>query len=413
MTQPMESHTRIMAGVTTQTTSKAVPVRAIAWMLAVVMFIMGSDLNIVSPLLAAMSRSFSVHLALAGWLVTAFALGYALASPLSGWASDRLGRVGMLAAGMGGFVLFETASAVAPSLWTEVGARALAGVFAGAVSPVAYALVGDVVPKNHRAGTMAILSMGFSVSTVAGVPLGLWLAAWTGWRGALFAIGAALFLAGVPLLYMLGRSVPRLRPRTASTASGGWLGALWPQLGASFAAFSAMGLVYTYLPTALMNRGVAPYPWLMAILAVYGTFNLAGNRFFGWCGDRVGAGPAVRQAQVFEMAVLVVMAVFARISMLWPLALSTWLFAFSQAYIPDLKALASDVPLRWRGTSLAINNTAMYSGMVFGSALANAVYPRGHFAWLSGLGAILIGAGWAMMRKSRRFWQVPVIRDRH
>lgn len=378
--------------------SRPTSMALLAWMLAVVMFIMGSDLNIVSPLLSPISQSFHVRLAAAGWLVTAFAGGYALGSPVSGWMSDRVGRLSTLAGGMVGFVLFETASALAPGLWQEIGVRALAGVFAGAVSPIAYALIGDIVPKPQRAGTMSVLSMGFSAATVAGVPLGLGLAAWVGWRGALLAIGIALTLAGLPLWAVLRPIQPRPSvSRRRAPRSIAWLRGLWPGLFASFTAFAAMGAIYTYLPVVLVRRGLPQYPWLIAALAVYGAFNLAGNRFFGWRGDRVGAPAAVRQGQLLETAVLAVMVAIAYTRQLDILMAASWIFAFSQAYIPDLKAMASDVPARVRGTSLAINNTAMYGGMVAGSALANALYPSGGFFTLSLLALGLVGSGWVGM----------------
>ena len=164
------------------------------------MFIMGSDLNIIAPFLADISRTYRVSVATSGWLVTVFAGGYAMASPIAGYLSDRTGRRFSLMVGMGSFVLFETASGLAPSFGLELAARLMAGASAGAVSPAAYALVADVVPKSQRAGIMSILSMGFSVSTVAGVPLGLWLATAIGWRGTLLAIGAGLALPASGLM---------------------------------------------------------------------------------------------------------------------------------------------------------------------------------------------------------------------
>lgn len=379
-----------------------IPVRAMALAMALVMFIMGADLNIISPFLLDMSRSYRIPVAEAGWLVTVFAAGYAAASPLAGWMSDRTGRSPILIAGMVGFVIFETVSGWAPLLWIQVGARALAGVAAGAVSPIAYALVGDVVPKNHRAGVMSILSMGFSVATVAGVPIGLWLSTVVGWRGTLLAIGAALAVAGTALAALVSPLIPSPRRPTYNRGSvRQLLGRNWPQATASFMAFAAMGLVYTYLPTTLVRRGLAHPVWLIWVLAGYGFFNLMGNWLYGRLGDAWGAAPTVRLAQGAELVVVGLLALAARWGAL-PLVIAlAWVYAFSQAYIPDLKALAADVPMQWRGTSLALNNTAMYGGMVAGSAVANALYPVGAFPLVAALGGVAVMLGMAGMYGAR------------
>ena len=182
---------------------KRQPIMLLAATLALVMFWMGCDLNIISPLLMDISRSYRVSVATAGWLITSFAAGYAIASPMAGWFSDRFGRLPTLAVSMGVFVIFEVLSGVAPNMATALAARSLTGISAGGVSPIAYAMVGDWVKKQDRSGVMSILSIGFSLSTVAGVPLGLWLASAIGWRGTLIAIGVALCFAGAGLLIIV------------------------------------------------------------------------------------------------------------------------------------------------------------------------------------------------------------------
>lgn len=379
-----------------------VPVGTMALALALVMFVMGSDLNIVSPFLLDMSRSFHVPVSAVGWLVTAFAAGYVLASPVAGWLSDRFGRLATLVVGMAGFVVFETVSAIAPTLLAEVLSRLLAGVTAGAVSPVAYAIVGDMVPRAARGRTMAILSMGFSASTVLGVPLGLWLSTAVGWRGTLLAIGAALAVAGGALLVLLRRltpppSIARTQPVDLPVV----LYRTWPNLAASFMAFLAMGIVYTYLPTALVHRGLPRPTGLMAVLAAYGLFNLAGNWLSGRLGDRFGSQRIVLWAQGAELVALLILAATAGGRVLALMIGAAWLFALVQAYIPDLKVLASDVPAYWRGTSLAFNNTAMYGGMTVGSALGSAVYRPGVFPALALVGAAAAGFGFMAMHIKR------------
>ncbi len=99
-------------------------------LLALVMFVMGSDLNIVAPFAAPISHSFKVPLSSTGWLVTVFAFGYAGASPLIGYLSDRMGRRPIFFSGTALFIAFDGLSTLSPSFWILAVSRTIAGVAA-------------------------------------------------------------------------------------------------------------------------------------------------------------------------------------------------------------------------------------------------------------------------------------------
>ena len=377
-------------------------------LLALVMFVMGSDLNIVAPFMAPISHSFKVPLSSTGWLVTVFAFGYAGASPLTGYLSDRMGRRPIFFSGTALFIVFDGLSALSPSFWILAVSRTIAGVAAGAISPVGYALLSDVVSIKHRARAMSIVSMGFSLSTIAGVPLGLLLSRAWGWRGVVASLAGAMLIIAVVSYQLLPHplipaSVPRTRkslPPRARTSR--WLGGQLPILYASAMAFFAVGMVYTYMPD-MLTRHRASADALLAILLGYGLFNLAGNYFFGWVGDRTDPQYAVKIAQIFEAVALLAVAgalwMQVRLIVLTPLL---WLFGAGQAYIPDLKALASQGTPQRRGLRLAWNNTAMYAGMMAGSAGASLLFHPGQFAILPLISAVMVLTALPFMGQANR-----------
>jgi MFS family permease len=61
-------------------------------------------------------------------------------------------------------------------------ARGLAGVFGGVLGSMVQTLLADAIPYPRRAAAGGLVATAFSVSTVAGVPLSLWLAEAWGWR---------------------------------------------------------------------------------------------------------------------------------------------------------------------------------------------------------------------------------------
>ncbi len=59
-------------------------------LLFLIMFLIGTDTFLVSPLLPTLSETYQIPTSISGWMVSAYALGYALFALISGPISDRL-----------------------------------------------------------------------------------------------------------------------------------------------------------------------------------------------------------------------------------------------------------------------------------------------------------------------------------
>ena len=80
-----------------------------------VMFLIGTDTFLVSPLLPTLSRLFGISTAVSGWLVSAYALGYAGFALISGPISDQHDRKQILLYGLAGFAVSTALCGVATS----------------------------------------------------------------------------------------------------------------------------------------------------------------------------------------------------------------------------------------------------------------------------------------------------------
>ena len=72
--------------------SKSARVSTMGWLSFFTMFAIGTDTFLVAPLLPLLQRELDVPLSRAGWLVSAYALGYALFALVAGPVSDRHDR---------------------------------------------------------------------------------------------------------------------------------------------------------------------------------------------------------------------------------------------------------------------------------------------------------------------------------
>src|SRR6201993_1254361 len=91
--------------------------------LALGMFAIGTDIFVVAGILPQVSRSLDVSIALAGQMVTLYALCYACLSPVVAAAAARWPRKRLLLCGLGVFVIANVLTAVAPSIGLVLASR--------------------------------------------------------------------------------------------------------------------------------------------------------------------------------------------------------------------------------------------------------------------------------------------------
>jgi MFS transporter, DHA1 family, putative efflux transporter len=160
---------------------------AISWL---TMFLVGTELFVVSPLLPLISADFQTSPTLAGLSVAIFALTYMISAPLLGRLADRIGRRRVLSWCLCAFAAANLLTAAADNLPCLLAARLLAGAVAAGVSPSVYALVAGIAPLDRRATWLAVVVSGLLVSFAIGAPLGGIAGAAVGWPSVFLVLAA-------------------------------------------------------------------------------------------------------------------------------------------------------------------------------------------------------------------------------
>jgi predicted MFS family arabinose efflux permease len=143
----------------------------------------------VDPLVSLVSFEFSIGVATAALVTSAYALPFALGQPLLGPLGDIYGRIRLLKISVWILTLALLASAFAPSFEALAAARFLAGLAAGGVVPACMATIGDAYPPERRQFAISIfVSMGLLAQIFAASGSGI-VGEALGWRYVLFATG--------------------------------------------------------------------------------------------------------------------------------------------------------------------------------------------------------------------------------
>ncbi|MGA5821515.1 MFS transporter [Kitasatospora sp. NPDC094028] len=157
------------------------------------MFLVGLDTTVVNVGLPAIGRSLGVGVRGLEWTVDAYTVVLAGLLISSGAVADRFGRRRVFRCGLAVFGAASVVCAVAPSVGWLVAARAVQGVGASMLGPVALAIVVNVMPDpRERARAIGVWASVFGLSMAVGPVTGGALLAGLGWR--------SLFWVNVPVI---------------------------------------------------------------------------------------------------------------------------------------------------------------------------------------------------------------------
>jgi MFS family permease len=166
--------------------------------LCAAVFVAALDQTMVLTVMPSIMRSLYIdvrNLNDAGWIITAYLLGYTVAMPLFGRLADVWGRRPTTMVALGLFMLGSALCVFINRLDLFVAARVVQAAGGGALVPIAMAAAADMFPLARRALVLGIIGGAAEAGGVLGPLYGAGLAMAWGWR--------AIFLVNIPLCLIL------------------------------------------------------------------------------------------------------------------------------------------------------------------------------------------------------------------
>jgi DHA2 family multidrug resistance protein len=160
------------------------PMITVAIMLATL--IQTLDGTIANVALPHMQGSLSASQDEVTWILTSYIVAAAIATPLTGWFSDRFGIKRLLLASIAGFTAASALCGISQTLPEIVLSRLLQGIFGAALVPLSQSILLEINPREKQGSAMAIWGMGVMVGPILGPTLGGWLTDSYNWRWVFF-----------------------------------------------------------------------------------------------------------------------------------------------------------------------------------------------------------------------------------
>jgi predicted MFS family arabinose efflux permease len=282
--------------------------RMMLFIIGAVQFINILDFMMVMPLGPDFARALDIPLSHVGYIGGSYTAAASVSGLLGAFFLDRFDRKKALVVCLVGLVVGTALGGLADGMATLMAARVVAGAFGGPATSLAMSIVADLVPPQRRGKAVGAVMGAFSVASVLGVPLGLKLALWGGWRLPFFAVAGA----GAAVCVLAAWALPPVR---AHLAAAGVRPALplrtlftrpvmllsW---GMTAAVMMAGFLVIPNIASYLQANLHYPREDLGTLYLVGGALSFGVMRGGGWLVDRLGSFATGSAASLLILAAL-------------------------------------------------------------------------------------------------------------
>ena len=227
------------------------------------------------------AENYQVTVVQAGWLISLFALGVAVAGPTMPLLMSRFNRKWVMVFILGLFTVCSTIAVFAENFYVLLAVRVLPAFFHPVYCAMAFTVAAGLAKTGEEPKMIAKINMGVAAGMVAGVPISNFLAEQFSLAFSMAFFALATWLVMLATLYFM----PSL-PVKEQLGYGEQLAVLKkPMVWASIAAViflngSIFG-VFNYLAEYLgVVSGIAP-SWISILLLVYGLCNIFGSMLAG------------------------------------------------------------------------------------------------------------------------------------
>ncbi|MFD1171770.1 MFS transporter [Oceanobacillus picturae] len=341
------------------------------YILALTSFLIGTSQFVISGILDQIAVSVGISVASAGQLITVFALGNAIGTPILIAATAKSNQRKQLLLALSLIMLSLLMTVLYSSYALLIIARIIMGVGTGVFVVTAYNLSSKLAKPGKEIGAMANVAMGYSASLVLGVPIGRVIASAYNWQTIFWIIGLLTIVATILIIKFVpsvkGEEIIPLRKQLSLLKDSRIVIALSITL-------------FTFLGYSVLNSYIAPFlgsvtdeKYISAILLAVGIASLVGSKLGGFTADHYGKDKTLLSSLILQTVALfglfllmdysitfiVIMLVF------WSVVV--WMFGPTQNY--NLISLAPQAA----SIMLSLNSSVVQIGFALGSGLGGII----------------------------------------
>lgn len=354
--------------------------KLLLWTLAAINFIHIVDFMILMPLGPQLMRIFNISPREFGLLVSSYTFSAGISSFFGAFFLDRFDRKKILLWVYVGFSIATLGCALSPSYPILLAARVLSGVFGGLTSALILAIIGDVIPDSRRGRAMGLVMSAFSVASVLGVPMGLFLASLSDWHTPFYILtGLSVLSLGMVIRYIpsinehLKNEIIRPNPMLVISRVTGNSNQM-RAIGLSVMMMFGQFMIIPFLsPYTVANVGFTEMQ-LAYIYMAGGAFTIFTSPWVGKMADKYGK---LKIFTIFMFLNIIPIAIITNIGVTpiyYVLMVSTMFFVTSNGrYVPAAAIITGTAKPENRGSFLSFNSAIQQIAIGVASLIAGII----------------------------------------
>jgi len=369
--------------------------------LTIAAFAIGLDTFVIIGALDVISRDLAISTGAAGWIISIYALCYAVFAPLNAWMFKAMSRRNVQILSVSIFIIGNLICAIAPNFLTLAAGRVISAYGAAMFTPAATALAAELLPPARKGFALSLIFGGMTVSQVAGVPATSWIADAIGWRFSFGFVVIAGLLALIIFAPMMSGIPAKAPERGNGPTSKGFSKTIYGILSVTLFIVVSEFIVYSYVSVFIIGSLLAGVPLLSAALFAYGFGAVTGNAACGVLTDRFGPYKVLIAAVGAQLILLVGLVAFGQHGALTVLIAFLWGNVSYMYLVPiqhRLLGLAGDRSK----LVLAMNSSTTFAGIAVGAFFGGILVEISSVTSLAAasilIGLIGIGLAVAFMR---------------
>ncbi|KAB2717126.1 MFS transporter [Brucella intermedia] len=359
------------------------------FVLALATFVTGTAENIIVGILPGIARGLDVSVSAAGQLTSIFSITFALAAPLALVLTTRFERKAILVSALGVFIASNILASLSPNYGVLFAARIGMAVASAAVCLIATMLATELVTPAMRGRAIGIIFVGISGSMVAGVPTGMIVNEWLGWRSVFLCLASAAALVLLLSMHALsgaGRSQRGLPPYTPHLKS-------FRLVSAQLVSILMIGghfVLFAYLTPYLLEAVHVSSQRIIWAMLAFGLAGMTGGYLGGLLADTLSPRLAIVLTPLLYLTALMAIpaainsgTVFGMVLMIW--ACLSWMIS------PVVQSFLITTDPATAEAGVGINLSAMHVGVAFGTATGGIALEYMSLQALPWTGSVLVG----------------------
>lgn len=357
-------------------------------------FVLGTSEFVMVGLLTEVASDMKIAISAAGSLVSAFALSFAIGTPIFTALFSRYSKYPLILTLIGVFIVGNMITAISGSYGLLLVSRVITAVVTGVLIALAMAVASETLPLEKRGPVISIIFTGFTVASVLGVPLGTFIGQWGGWHMSYWFTT----LLGIVSLIASFATIPRGLKGARSSLQKQLRLFAYPRIVLAFfipaLSIAATYSVYTYLAPLLQDVLLVPARYMSLVFLLYGVVSI----FSTLIGGKLAAGGGMGKIRYVFLAQAVILAslyvssgslagglvsisFMALVVYLMNSTMQLYFMDWADRHVPEARDLASSL------TSVSVN-----VGIAMGSALGGVITTNldiVDLSWSGGIVAVL------------------------